>query len=140
MSYGFIRPGSPDSVMKTLKTALIAHNLIRVTGNAAASRHRVDRELFSFKGATTSFRLFFEHSLVGGASPGIANFRRLLWLSRQIWWTRDPEGASPGVVKKKGEALSTADMRPARVSGNPAQISLDRSSSDEPRSPPCSSF
>lgn len=101
MNYGFIRSRSPDSVMKTLKTALVAHNLVRATGNAAARRHRVDRERVSFKGAATSFRLFLAQRLVGGVSPGIANFRRLLLAVATDLVDARPGRREPRAVKKR---------------------------------------
>lgn len=103
MDYGFIRSRSPASVMKTLKTALIAHNLVRATCNAAAHRHRVDRERTSFKGAATSFRLFLSHRLVGGASPGIANFRRLLRAVANDRVDARPGRREPRAVKKRAK-------------------------------------
>ena len=101
MNYGFIRSRSPASVMKTLKTALVAHNLIRATGNAVARRHRVDRQRVSFKGAATSFRLFLARRLVRGSSPGIANFRRLLLSVAADLVDARPGRREPRAVKKR---------------------------------------
>jgi hypothetical protein len=103
MNYGFIRSRSPASVMKTLKTALVAHNLIRATGNAAARRHRVDRARVSFKGAATSFRLFLAHRLVGGTSLGIANFRRLLQSVAADLVDARPGRREPRAIKKRAK-------------------------------------
>jgi len=103
MNYGFIRSRSPASVVKTLKTALIAQNLVRATCNAAARRHRVDRERISFKGTATSFSLFLSHRLVAGASPGVANFQRLLRAVANDRVDARPGRREPRAVKKRAK-------------------------------------
>ena len=103
MNYGFIRSRSPASVVKTLKTALIAQNLVRATCNAAACRHRVDRERISFKGTATSFSLFLSHRLVAGASPGVANFQRLLRAVANDRVDARPGRREPRAVKKRAK-------------------------------------
>ncbi|HZK28886.1 MAG TPA: transposase, partial [Clostridia bacterium] len=78
MRYDFIRSRSPASVMKTLKTMFIAHNLIRAISGTAARKHKVRWQRISFKGAAVSIRLFLVQRLIQGTTRGIANFRRLL--------------------------------------------------------------
>lgn len=103
MNYGFIRSRSPASVMKTLKLALIAHNLIRRIGAAAAHRHRVRCERISFKGAAVSVRLFLLHRLVRGTTLGIANFRRLLVAIAEDLVEERPGRREPRAVKKRAK-------------------------------------
>ena len=101
MGYGFIRSRKPDTVMKTLAAALVAHNLACAAINAAARRHRVDRDRISFKGAVTSFRLFLMQRLVAGKPVGIANFRRMLWSIATDRVPERPGRREPRAVKKR---------------------------------------
>jgi hypothetical protein len=103
MNYGFIRSRSPASVMKTLKVALIAHNLTRGIGAAAAHRHRVRWERISFKGAVVSVRLFLLHRLVRGTALGVANFRRLLAAVAGDLVEERPGRREPRAVKKRAK-------------------------------------
>lgn len=103
MNYGFIRSRSPASVIKTLKVALIAHNLVRAIGATAAHRHRVLWERISFKGATVSIRLFLVHRLVRDRMPGVANFKRLLVAIATDLVEERPGRREPRAVKKRAK-------------------------------------
>lgn len=103
MNYGFIRSRSPASVIKTLKVALIAHNLVRAMGATAARRHGVRWERISFKGAAVSIRLFLVNRLVRGAMPGVANFKRLLMAIASDLVEERPGRREPRAVKKRAK-------------------------------------
>lgn len=101
MNYGFIRSRSPESVMKTLKTGMIAHNLTRVLGGAALQRHKVRGKQISFKGAVKSVRLFLVHRLVCNKPLGIGNFKRLLVAIATDLVKERPERREPRAVKRR---------------------------------------
>ncbi|MGI5870059.1 MAG: hypothetical protein ACOX9C_11530, partial [Kiritimatiellia bacterium] len=101
MGYGFIRSRKPDTVMKTLVAALVAHNLACAAINAAARRRRVDRDRISFKGAVTSSGLFLMRRLVVGKPLGVANFRRMLWSIATDRVPERPGRREPGAVEKR---------------------------------------
>ena len=103
MNYGFIRSRSPASVIKTLKVALIALNLVRAMGATAARRHRVHWERISFKGAAVSIRLFLIHRLVRGTMPGVAHFKRLLMAIASDLVEERPGRREPRAVKKRSK-------------------------------------